>query len=75
MHWFKNILVTLYFIFLLKKVDRYHIKINQLTIMTISKIELCSQFIKLINRLIDYNKQNCILGIQHQIGINQNRHF
>lgn len=42
----------------------------------ISKIVLCSQFIKLINGLImDYNKQKCILGIQHQTGINQNRHF
>lgn len=43
--------------------------------MTILKIELCSQFIQLINGLIDYNKQNCILGKQHQIDINQNRHF
>jgi len=41
----------------------------------ISKIVICSQFIKLINGLMDYNKQKCILGIQHQTGINQNRHF
>lgn len=43
--------------------------------LIISKIVLCSQFINLINGLMDYNKQKCILGIQHQIGINQNRHF
>lgn len=43
--------------------------------MIISKIVLRSQFIKIINGLMDYNKQKFMLGIQHQKGINQNKYL
>lgn len=53
----------------------YRYNIIKKIIIIISKIVLRSQFIKIINGLMDYNKQRFMLGIQHQKGINQNKYF